>query len=155
RRASAWYEEQGLELEAFAQAVAAQDIDRAARLLEGKGMPLHFRGAIAPVLAWLESLPREVLDAHPVLWVMYASARSMTNKLDEVEEKLQAAEVALEGAELDVTTRNLIGHIAAIRALLAATQYHADVVVAQSQRALEYLRPDNLPVRTATVWKMG
>ena len=137
------------------QAVAAHDIDRAARLLEGKGMPLHFRGAIAPVLSWLESLSIAVLDARPSLWVMYASALSMTNNLSGVEEKLEAAETALEGAELDETTRNLIGHIAAIRALLAATQYQVDTVIAQSHRALEYLRPDNLPVRTATVWKLG
>jgi LuxR family maltose regulon positive regulatory protein len=155
RRASEWYEAKGLELEAFEQAVAAQDNERAARLMEGKGMPLHFRGAIAPVLSWLKSLPRGVLDARPSLWVMYASALSMTNDLTGVEEKLKAAEAALEGAEQDETTRNLIGHIAAIRALLAATQYQADIVIAQSQLALEYLRPDNLPVRTATVWKLG
>ena len=36
RRASQWYEENGLEVEAFHHAAAAQDLDRAARLLEGK-----------------------------------------------------------------------------------------------------------------------
>ena len=50
---------------------------------------------------------------------------------------------------------NLIGHIAAIRALLAGTQFDAETIIAQSRRALEYLHPDNLPVRTATVWKLG
>ena len=155
RRASIWYEEQGLELEAFVQAAAAQDVERAARLLEGKGMPLHFRGAVVPVLTWLESLPTAVLDARPALWVMYASALSMTNNLTGVEQKLQAAEAALQGAEPNETTRNLIGHIAAIRALLAATQYQVEAIIAQSHRALEYLHPDNLPVRTATIWKLG
>jgi LuxR family maltose regulon positive regulatory protein len=28
-------------------------------------------------------------------------------------------------------------------------------IVAQSRRALEYLHPDNLPVRTATTWTLG
>jgi LuxR family maltose regulon positive regulatory protein len=154
-RASAWYEEQGLDIEAFHHATAAHDIERAARLVEGKGMPLQFRGAVAAVLNWLRSLPEAALDARPSLWVMYASALSMTGQLTGVEEKLQAAEAALQGAELDDRTRNLIGHIAAIRALLAVAQNQVETIIAQSQRALEYLHPDNLAVRTATVWKLG
>ncbi len=154
-RASQWYEDNGLELEAFHYAVAANDIDRAARLVEGKGMPLQFRGALNPVLRWLESLPTTVLDARPSLWVMYASTLSMTGQLTGVEQKLQAAEAALQGAKPDDKTRNLIGHIAAIRALLAAAQNQVETIIAQSRRALEYLHPDNLAVRTATIWKLG
>src|SRR5581483_5372857 len=130
QRASGWYEEHGLEIEAFHHATVANDIERAERLIVGKWMPLHFRGAVAPVLHWLESLPKAVLDARPTLWVMYASALSMTNHLTSVEAKLQAAEVALQGAELDDKARNLVGHIAAIRALLAATQYQVETVIA-------------------------
>ena len=44
-RASQWYEDNGLEIEAFHHAAAANDVERAERLIEGKGMPLHFRGA--------------------------------------------------------------------------------------------------------------
>jgi LuxR family maltose regulon positive regulatory protein len=154
-RASVWFEESGLEIEAFHHAAAANDVERAARLIEGKGMPLQFRGAVAPVLNWLESLPTTVLDARPSLWVMYASALSMTGQLTGVEQKLQAAEAALQGAEPDDRTRNLVGHIAAIRALLAATQNQAETIITQSRRALEYLHPDNLAVRTATTWKLG
>jgi LuxR family maltose regulon positive regulatory protein len=155
RRASAWYEDNGLELEAFRQAVAADDVERAARLVEGKGMPLQFRGAVTPVLNWLESLPATVLDGRPSLWVMYASALSMTGQKTGVEEKLRSAEAALERAELNDNTRDVIGHIAAIRALLAAAEHQVETILAQSRRALEYLHPDNLPVRTATIWKMG
>src|SRR5438477_541069 len=117
RRASQWYEDQGLEIEAFHHAVAATDVERAARRVEGTGLPLQFRGAVIPVRQWLESLPKTVLDARPSLWVMYASALSMTGQLTGVEPKLQAAEAALQGAEPDDQTRNLVGHIAAIRAL--------------------------------------
>ena len=80
RRASEWYEHNGLEIEAFQHAAAANDVERAERLMEGKGMPLQYRGAMAPVLHWLESLPTEVLDARPSLWVTYASALSMVGK---------------------------------------------------------------------------
>ena len=80
RRAALWFEEKGLELEAFAHAVSAGDVDLAARIAAGKGMPLHFRGAVAPVLRWLEALSAAELDARPALWVMYASAGTMTGK---------------------------------------------------------------------------
>jgi LuxR family maltose regulon positive regulatory protein len=79
-RASAWFEAQGLDLEAFQHAVAANDVERAGRL-EGARIPLHFRGAATPVLGWLASLPKAVLDARPSLWVKYASALAMTGQL--------------------------------------------------------------------------
>jgi len=79
----------------------------------------------------------------------------MTGQLTGVEEKLQAAEAALQGAESDDKTRNLIGHVAAIRALLAAAQFQVEPMLAQSRRALEDLHPDNLAVRTATTWILG
>jgi LuxR family maltose regulon positive regulatory protein len=144
KRASVWYEDNGLEIEAFHHAAAANDVEHAARLVEGEGMPLHFRGAVAPVLNWLESLPTTVLDARPSLWVTYASALSLAGQNTGVEQKLQAAEAALQGAEPDDKTQNLVGHIAAIRATLAVGQHQVETIIAQSRRALEYLHPDNL-----------
>src|SRR5438876_3498687 len=69
RRASQWFEDHGLEMEAFHHAAAASDVERAERLIEGHGVPLQFRGAGAAVLKWLDSLPTTVLDARPSLWV--------------------------------------------------------------------------------------
>lgn len=154
-RASAWYEDNGLEFEAFYHAAAANDVERTERLIAGKGMPLQFRGAVFPVLNWLKSLPTSVLDARPSLWVTYASALSMAGQTISTEQKLQAAEAALQGASLDAKTRNLIGHIAAIRAVLALSQHDVATIIFESNRALEYLHPDNVPVRTATIWKLG
>jgi LuxR family transcriptional regulator, maltose regulon positive regulatory protein len=154
-RASVWYENNGLEIEAFHHATAANDVERAERLIEGKGMPLHFRGAVAPVLNWLASLPTTVLDAWPSLWTSYASVLLVTGQTTGVEQKLQAAETALQGAELDDKTRDLVGRIAAIRATAAASQNQVETIIAQSRRALEYLHPDNLAFRTSTTWKLG
>lgn len=155
-RASLWYENNGLEIEAFQHAAAANDIERAARLVEGEGMPLQYRGAMTPVMDWLASLPTTVLDARPSLWVMYASALTMVSEtISGVEQKLQAAESALQGAEPSVKNRDLIGQIAAIRAMLAIPWHEAETIITQSRRALEYLHPDNLPLRTTTTWTLG
>lgn len=158
-RASRWYEDNGLEIEAFHHAAAANDVERAARLIEGKGMPLHFRGVLVPVLNWLESLPKTVLDAMPLLWTTYASVLLATGQAASVEKKLQAAETALadtlQGAEPDDKTRDLIGRIAAIRATLAIYQNQVETIIYQSRRALEYLHPNNLAFRTFTTWKLA
>ncbi|AOZ93883.1 LuxR C-terminal-related transcriptional regulator [Paenibacillus crassostreae] len=202
KRASVWFEENGLEIEAFHHAVAANDVERASRLVEGEGIPLHIRGGVTPVLNWLKSLPSVVLDARPSLWVMYASALVIAGQPTGIEQKFQAAEAALQGAKLDDKTNDLVGLIASgratlallvitgqpaageeqilqateaalqgtdpddktnelvgliapIRATLAISQYQVETIIAQSLRALEYLHPDNLPVRTAATWMLG
>ena len=154
-RASLWYEDNGLEIEAFHHAAAANDVARAERLIEGEGMPLQFRGAGAPVLNWLESLPRTALDARPSLWVTYASTLLFGGQHTAVEQKLQAAEAALQGTEPDDRTTDLVGRIASMRATLAVIQHDVETIITQSRRALEYLHPANLPVRTATTWTLG
>lgn len=200
-RASLWYEGNDYEIEAFRHAVEARDIGRSSRLLQGNGIPLHLRGAAGITLTWLESLSAKELDARPELWVYYGSALLMAGKLTEVEQKLGAAEAALDGLELDVDAMDLIGLIAATRATLASlmlTNNHnsadsnlqaaeaamqasgledktdelvewimparnavrsetggIDHVIAQARRALSHLRPDNLPVRTASAWMLG
>src|SRR6266566_4305812 len=154
-RASVWYEDHGLEIEAFHHAAAAHDVARAERLIEGEGMPLQFRGAVAPILNWLESLPRTALDARPSLWVTYASTLLFGGQHTAVEQKLQAAEAAMPRTEPDDRTQDLVGRIASMRATLAVIQHDGATIITQSRRALEYLHKGNLPVRTATTWTLG
>jgi LuxR family maltose regulon positive regulatory protein len=114
---------------------------------------------VTPVLNWLESLPTTVLDARPSLWVMYASVLVVAGQPTGIEQKLQAAEAALhsaqQGAEPDDKIRDLLGHIAATRASLAISQERVETIIAQSHRALEFLHPDNLPVRAGMAWALG
>ncbi|MFL7837882.1 MAG: LuxR C-terminal-related transcriptional regulator [Candidatus Promineifilaceae bacterium] len=155
-RASAWYEENGLEVEAFHHAAAAGDVARAARLVEGGGMPLHYRGAVVPVINWLASLPKPELDANPALWVTYATALTMTGRaISEVEAVLQAAETALRDTDMDDKNRDLLGQIASIRAMSAVPTREAEVMMAQASQALELLSPDNLAARTGATWVLG
>ena len=154
-RASRWYEDNGLNIEAFRHAAAAGDVDRAARLIEGEGIPRHFRGAVIAILDWLESLPKEVMDARPSLWWRHAALLLINGQTTGVEEKLGAAEAALQGAGTDDETRNLLGQIAAAKATLALTRYQVETVLTQSRRALEHLRPDNLSVRSSANWTLG
>jgi len=154
-RASKWYEENGLEVEAFQHATAAGDLDRAERLIDGNGMPLHFRGATAPVLHWLESLPRAVLDSRPSLWVTFGAATMISGHPSMVEPKLQTAERLLRDEPSNDRTRDLIGQIAALRSLVAASKNDVETIISQSNFALENLRPDNQSIRTITTFSLG
>ncbi|WEK56306.1 MAG: LuxR C-terminal-related transcriptional regulator [Candidatus Cohnella colombiensis] len=154
-RASLWHEEQGDYLEAFQHAVSAQDVERAAILVEGNGIPLHFRGTVTPVCHWLDSLPKKELDKRPQLWVIHGSVLIMMGRMSEVESKLSAAERALQGMFQDDHVRDWIGHIAATRATIAVSRHKADEILTEATRALQYLHSDNLPVRTAANWALG
>lgn len=155
-RASQWYEANGLELEAFHHAAVANDVERAVRLIEGEGLPLYFRGEVTPVQQWLDALPEAEFRARPSLWVTYASVLTLTGRLhDNTEETLQAAETALQNAAYDDKTNDLLGQIAAMRAMLGVTTNQVETIITQSRRALELLHPDNVPMRTTTTWALG
>lgn len=154
-RASQWYEDNGLEIGAFHHAAAANDIDRAERLIGVGRMPLHSLAAVTAILDWLDSLPKAALDARPRLWVRSATLTLMAGRTTGVEQKLQAAERGLQGAKQDDKTRDLIGQIAAIRATLALLRYQPQVAIIQSRRALELLQSDNLPFRGRALWTLG
>ena len=153
-RASKWFEDNGQDIEAFQHAAAADDIERAERLIDNSGLSHRFSGR-AILLDWLASLPAQVLDAKPSLWVKYASALLGGGQTTGVEEKLQAAEAVLLGTESEDKSRDLIGQIAAARATLALTRYQPDAMIAQALRALEYLAPDNLYSRFVANWTMA
>ncbi len=154
-RASQWYEDNVLEIEAFNHAAAANDIERAERLIIGGGIPQHSRAAVTAVFDWLDSLPKTVLDAKPWLWVMSATLALIAGQTTSVEEKLQAAEKALQNTDLDDKTRDLIGQIATVRATLALAHYQPEAMITQAHRALEYLYPDNLPFRSRAFRTLG
>ncbi len=154
-RASQWYEDQGLGLEAFQHAAAANDVDRAERLMVDRTMPLHYRGAVNVILEWLASLSESVLDARPVLRVRSATLSLVAGQTTGVEQNLQAAEAALQNVDLNDKTRDLIGQIACARATLALTRYEPEVMITQARRALEYLPPDDLTFLFTANWALA
>ena len=153
--ASEWFENNGLEFEAFQHAAAANDIDRAERLIVEDKISQHFRGSVTVILNWLRSLSKNVLDARPWLWWKYASLLLINGQTTGVEEKLQAAETALSDVEQNDKSKNLIGQIAAARATLAFTRYDIEAMLVQSRTALKYLRPDNPIPRSSAYWTLG
>ena len=67
RRASAWYEQQRRAAEAIRHALAAEDFDRAADLVELAVPAMRRSRQEATLLGWLEALPDELVRVRPVL----------------------------------------------------------------------------------------
>lgn len=100
RRASAWYEQNGLRSEAIRHALAAQDYEHAAGLIELAG-PATEEGSIqqAAWLGWVKSLPDELIHTRPVLNVWYAYALLGSGEMEAAEARLKDAERWLEAAD--------------------------------------------------------
>ena len=154
-RASQWLEEHNLLLEAFQHAAAANDIDRAMRLIESKAMPTHLRSTVNVIVEWLASLPNLERDARPQLWVKSATLSLMAGQTAGVEENLQAAERALQNLDLTDKVRDLIGQIACARATVALTRYDPATMITQARRALEFLPPDDLTFLFTANWALA
>ena len=155
-RASKWYEANGFEVEAFQHAAAAGDLDYAEQLIEGSDTPLYLRGGVAPILRWLSSLSGSTFDKKPSLLVTYAVASTVGGQqIDHVEDRLQAAETALQDKPQDARNRHLIGQIAAVRGMLAVPRRDIETMLSQSSLALELLHRDSVSMRLFALWTKG
>jgi len=149
-RASIWYEQQGLFVEAVQHALAASDFERAADLLEhidvgswaGHGEQIHW------MLNRLEHLPDALVRTRPNLCIAHAVALMFTNQLQEASARLQAAERSLDSETPAEQARFIRGYVAAIRGNMA--RYTGDLArcVALSQQALDVLPEGEMTART-------
>src|SRR5215212_5552124 len=74
RRAAAFYERNGWTSEAIRHALAAQEHDRAADLVEDVARKMWNRGEVVTLLGWLEALPEETKRRRPQLLLQYSAA---------------------------------------------------------------------------------
>ncbi|MBV9229012.1 MAG: helix-turn-helix domain-containing protein [Chloroflexi bacterium] len=149
RRASAWYEQHELPIEAVQHALAVPDPELTVRLIEPIALPVAFQGQIYTVLEWLKALPEAVVHARPFLCLHYVRLLIFTNQFEEAEELLQQAERHIQ--ELPVEqAQTLTGAVLSIRAALAGLSGDIPRAVSFAHRALELLpEAERLPRRGA------
>ncbi len=94
-RAAAWYEDAGRVRDAVHHALAAEDFERAAVLVQDAATMLLSRGDSGTLLGWLDSLPEMLLRQHPMLGVMYALVNIYALRFDVVGRRLEAVAEAL------------------------------------------------------------
>jgi LuxR family maltose regulon positive regulatory protein len=168
RRASQWFEQNGLIPEATRHALMAGDPDRATRLVEQNGCMLMMRGEVITLLNWIEALESQS-QARPWLAILKAWALALTGHLDRVEPTLQSAERLISSpkpsletqrpsrriwqsggsgyeiqAKPSLETKIMLGSMAAARAYLANRHGDTGRAAIFAQQALSYL-PNRVP----------
>jgi len=152
-RASDWYERNGEPSEAIRHALAAEDFERAANLVELAIPAMRRSRQEATLRRWLEALPGELVKVRPVLSVGYAGALLLGGELEGVEARLEDAEQWLHttpsahvgpeasSAEMvvvdDEEFRRLPGTIELYRAAQALAGGDVPGTVRHARRALE------------------
>lgn len=163
-RASVWYEHQGLTDEAVAHAIDAQDLERAADLIEQYGMQMIAGSEVSRLSRWLEQLPEEFVRTRPWLCVFLAWVRYYVGPRDQVALHLQDAKSALDAAlevqdssdqnksgQIFNNRMHIAGHIAALRAYLALQNEDFDLVAELAQVALDLLPEEDYARGTSAI----
>jgi LuxR family transcriptional regulator, maltose regulon positive regulatory protein len=166
RRAAAWYERNGWSSEAVRHALAAQEHDRAADLVEDVARKMWNRGEVMTLLGWLEALPEETKRRRPQLLLQYAAALLWVGRLDDVEpiarEIERAVGVSGEGRDDDLRPsadetlrRVLLGGVAATRSWRAYLKGDPHGAIALARRALTLLPEKDLELRTFAAFRLA
>src|SRR5215218_1415766 len=153
RRAAEWYELNGWTSEAIRHALAAQEHDRAADLVEYVARKMWNRGEVMTLLGWLEALPEETKLRRPQLLLQYSAALLWVGRLDDVEPLLKEAERAAEATGED--RQFLLGFASAIRSWHARLEGDAPNAVELAQRALTLLPEKDLELRTFAAFRLA
>ena len=143
--ASQWYEQHGMLAEAIEAALKAEDMVRAAELMEQSIEKQLFNRMYEAHThcRWLEQIPAIVMRQHPALCLSYATAlawssgpdRPTTATLTQIEELLQLAE---EGWQL-IGNTTMLGEVYAFRAIIALQQGKLEEALADARQALTWL----------------
>src|SRR5215204_4068459 len=138
RRASVWFERQGLAVEAVHHALEAHEIERAADLIEDIGLSVMLPGQVHTLLGWLAALPDALVRSRPALCVVHAAALMFAGQPEAAEARLDDAERYIQPGEPAEHTL-ILGQAAVVRGNLARISGDVARCVALSRRALDLL----------------
>ena len=123
-RASAWFEERGLIVDAVNHALRAGDVEGVARLVAGNALAIMGHGELAVLARWLDRFqPAAQSDARPRPWLCVAHAwvLAYVGQLDAAEAQLGVVETMWAKSAPGPREREpqIEGHITAIHAYIA------------------------------------
>jgi LuxR family transcriptional regulator, maltose regulon positive regulatory protein len=149
RRAMEWFIHTGRTENAIQHACAAQEWDRAIKLIE-QGIDIAWnRSEIGKIVEWLEKLPSEQLDRHANLSLYYSRALLHGGQLEAANLRLQKAEKRLRVhlRKYSNGDQQLLGMICALRTTTAAVSIEPKHALDLGREALSLLTHDKLDMR--------
>jgi ATP/maltotriose-dependent transcriptional regulator MalT len=145
RRASDWHEREGLLPQAVHHALAAQEFEPAAQLIERAADTMWQRGEITTLTGWMQALPDAVRHARPALSLEYARLLIGASQNVAAENIMQEVELGLESntPKNDREAASLHGRVAALGAHLASLRNDFSQSIQLSHLAQELIPTDD------------
>jgi LuxR family maltose regulon positive regulatory protein len=144
RRASVWFEKNGVIAEAIQYALSAGDPERAAQLVEQNGCHLLMSGEVFTLLKWMEAV-EQYFQARPWLVIQKGWALTLAGHMEPAEQTFRVAERLVSALEPTPDVKTMVGTISAGRAFWADNQGNIPEAARLAQQALEIL-PDTDPL---------
>jgi LuxR family maltose regulon positive regulatory protein len=155
RRASSWFEQQGLTDEAIEHALIAGDHGSATRILHTTATATFMVSHQRRLLGWTDRLPEGVIERDPQLALMRAWARFVIGDLEGIEHALTIAGEAIH-VIADVGQRaSLDAQLGAIHAWVAYQQGELATCVRLARVSVERLPDDALVPRQTVTAALG
>jgi ATP/maltotriose-dependent transcriptional regulator MalT len=160
RRASDWYAEEGELGAAIIHALAADDPERAAKLIELAAPAMQRARQESQLRSWLEALPAAVYEDRPVLAMALVGARMATGDADNLDRLLEIVDSWLIRDDSpivfdDVAYRRLPAMAAVHRAGLALLDGDVDGTIEHARRVRNLVGPDDHLQRGAAAALLG
>lgn len=158
RRAGKWHEEHGFIDRAIRHAIAADDFEQAARLVDEHSHMANQRGEVSTVRGWFEMLPDERVRSDPSLTVACAWNLFLNGQIGAVEERLNDAESLLTKQTTSLNDEHvaeLFGKINTLRAILLGVQGEPMRGIEIAQLVLDSLPEDRRSERGILTLTLG
>ena len=154
RRACCWHEAQGTLPDALHHALAAGDMELAARLISANVLVLVEHAELRPILAQIDAIPRQQRASLPWLEVAHAWGLAYTGQVNRADLALSLAEQRSDESASEGRNK-MLGHIAAVRAYLTWTNGNQAEAVAFAEKAAGLLPVEEIAVRALNLTTLG
>jgi len=154
RRACCWFEAQDMIPLALSHALAANDMELAARLVSANVLALVEHNDLAPILMRMDAVPRKQRELLPWLGVAHAWALAYAGQMEQAGILLSLTRKHLEALPADERCR-MMGHIAAVQAYVVWVHGSQQQAVDFSTEAESLLPAEEIAVRTLNLTTLG
>jgi len=139
QRASQWYEAHDFTTEAVEHALLANDMARAADLVEQSAHQLFMQGTMATLTGWLDLFPDELIHTRLWLTIFRAWALYFRRHLTQIPPLLTRVETTLSQQPQTIEYQTMLGHLTTMRAGMAFAQEQVLQTTTLAEQAMTYL----------------
>lgn len=146
-RASEWYEQNGLTLDAIYHASMASDNEMVERLIEENYLEMMNRGEMSSVRFWMGKLSKELVYRRPWLCLYEAMNRSWFGQLEEANLMLNKAEERIRSEVSRSDRQTMLAYHDYVKSRVTAMQGDALRAIEFCRSARENVLADNLALQ--------